>query len=144
MNNRLCDVWNTVNQKIITPKKSYMLQLENRNPIVFFICSARIKNGAVSKTSDYQYTETYRTHRTNYHTEKNDRRQNTNIIPRRKNGRREKNQQLSTMVRTIQTMYEKKLRYRYRTTNQRRNDERNRMGCNRRKDTTRLSSSIAT
>ena len=44
-----------------------------------------------------------------------------------------KNMQLSTMVKTVQTIYRKKTRYRFWTTNQRRKNDRNRMGYKRRK-----------
>ena len=58
----------------------------------------------------------------------NDRRQNANTMPGRERGRWGKNLQLPTMVRTIKTINEKKIRYRYWAANQRRNNERNRKG----------------
>ena len=43
---------------------------------------------------------------------------------------------INVMIRRTQTVYEKKIPYRYWTTNRRRNIDRNRMGYKRRKDTT--------
>ena len=62
-------------------------------------------------------------------------------MSRRERGRWEKNLQLSTMVRAIQKIY-KKIRYRYWTTNERRNIDPNQMGYKRRRDTRRISCNV--
>ena len=45
-----------------------MLQLEIRNTIAFLL--ARIEHDPVNKISYCQFTETHRTHRDNYHSER--------------------------------------------------------------------------
>ena len=108
------------------------MQLQVRNTIAILVYLARIEHGAVSKISNCQFTETYRTHQTKYHNEKNDREQNTNTMPGLK---RKKMHNYRQWLERFKQNTEK--RDRYWATNQRGGNGRNQeMGNKRRKDTT--------
>ena len=107
------------------------MHLDIRSSLVF-THSVKVEHGAVIKISYYHF---YRTHTntknlsktTNiyYHTEKNDRRHNTDTMSGRERDRWERNLYLPTMVGTLQTLCKKEIKQKHRTTSQIRNNHQN-------------------
>ena len=122
-----------------TPKKPHIVHLANRNQFVFnyFV---RVYHGAVSRISYYRfYFREFIEHSELIITRKgNDRRRNTNTMPGREMAMWEEIYNYRQWVERFNQYTKSKDRYRYWTTNERRNNYENRMEYQTIKDTTRF------